>query len=229
MAWFVLLLNFYLDLIGLNQAKWLVSCFDSVVEHSVGSDESTITFPSPLLSCLAEEEAGCSGNSCLINTRRITELSAASESQFTDMSLEEITPSSGFFLKNDSASSSPGANVTQPLSPACCFNPDIASNPTLPTSQYQAFASSPLSSVIEAPPGQYEIRLSDTCASSPSATVTNQSSTDMDGLFPDSSYSTPSPVSSFLRMHDEFFWLTSQPSPGVSGAIQHPDGRRDLV
>jgi hypothetical protein len=43
------------------QMKWLVSVFDSMVEHSSEHEPATITFPSPLLSCLAEEDS-CTGD-----------------------------------------------------------------------------------------------------------------------------------------------------------------------
>jgi hypothetical protein len=42
---------------GDAQMKWIVSCFDSMVEQSSEHEPVTITFPSPLLSCLAGEEA----------------------------------------------------------------------------------------------------------------------------------------------------------------------------
>ncbi len=52
-----------------TQMKWLVSVFDSMVEHSSEHEPVTITFPSPLLSCLAEEESSAGDGYSTTTTR----------------------------------------------------------------------------------------------------------------------------------------------------------------
>ena len=78
-----------------SQIKWIVACFDSMAEHSLNCrDAATITFPSPLLSCLAEEEAGCRGSDCVISSNRTQELTP-----HVDLQCDDSTQTcSGFFL-----------------------------------------------------------------------------------------------------------------------------------
>jgi hypothetical protein len=55
---------------GGAQIQWVVACFDSMEEFESDSSPLSpslaISFPSPLLSCLAEEEVGCKGSDCIV-------------------------------------------------------------------------------------------------------------------------------------------------------------------
>jgi len=53
-----------------GEIQWVVACFDSMEEFESDSSPLSpslaISFPSPLLSCLAEEEVGCKGSDCIV-------------------------------------------------------------------------------------------------------------------------------------------------------------------
>jgi hypothetical protein len=103
-----------------------------MAEHTSNCRDATITFPSPLLSCLAEEEAGCRGSDCVISSNRTQELTP-----HVDLQCDDSTQTgSGFFLTS-----------RDPPPPGSPVSPSSAEEPLV----YASTAAPPLTFSLVAP------------------------------------------------------------------------------
>lgn len=106
-----------------------------MAEHTSNCRDATITFPSPLLSCLAEEEAGCRGSDCVISSNRTQELTP-----HVDLQCDDSTQTcSGFFLTS--------RDPPPPGSPFTSVSPSSAEEPLV----YASTAALPLTFSLVTP------------------------------------------------------------------------------
>lgn len=181
-----------------------------MVEQKADNTCTTITFPSPLLSCLAEDEAGCNGNTCIISGNRLEELSSSSlVAPSPDDTTDTVSPSSGFFLSTPTTTSSSPNTDSSPLSIAGTtpLAADASPWPSAPSDNSDSDRFQPLSQDSLMPTSSS----SSVRPQSDDLLISQQRQLqqEMDTLLQEPLFVAPSPVSPFLGSSDDLTWLLS--------------------